>query len=286
MYVVTGGAGFIGSNLVKLLNKQGIEDILIVDDCSDASKLMTLKTLKFLAYRDLDNINWTELLKLDIQKVFHCGGISSTTETDGKRLLNYNYTHTLSWSEFCQLKQIPLVYTSSASVYGNSKTFVETDQLDPLNPYAVSKHLSEVIASMSNTWVFRPFNVYGSGEQHKGAQQSPISKFKEQVEQEGIVTLFHGSDKILRDFVCVDDVVNVMVNYTSKHPGIYNLGSGVATSFLEIARLYTDNLHRIDMPNELRGKYQYYSKADLTKLRTNLIGDYKFIQPHEYVCQH
>lgn len=286
MYIVTGGCGFIGSNLVKLLNTQGIEDIIIIDDCTDASKLMTLKTLKFLAYRDVDDIKWSWLLKLDIEKVFHCGGISSTTETNGKRLLEYNYTHTLSWSEFCQHKNIPLVYTSSASVYGNSKTFCETDPLDPLNPYAMSKQLSEIVAEMPNTWVFRPFNVYGSGEQHKGNQQSPVSKFKQQFDEQGVVTLFHGSDKIMRDFVCVDDVVNIMVNYTTKHPGIYNLGSGVATSFLDIARLYTENVDHIEMPSELKGKYQYFSQANLDKLRNNLIGDYKFIQPHDYLCQH
>ena len=282
MIIVTGGAGFIGSNLVRYLNSKGIVDILIVDDLTDSRKLMTLKSLKFTAYKDVEDINWKILGTLWIEKVFHCGGISSTTETNGQRLMKYNYTHTLSWAGFCAKEKIPLVYLSSASVYGNSQTFCETDELDPLNPYAVSKMLSEIVAEQPNVWVFRPFNVYGSGEAHKDAQQSPVSKFREEFAQTGRVTVFTGSENTQRDFICVDDVVKIIADYTNKNPGIYNLGCGHSRSFLEIAEMVTDNINTVPFPSHLVGKYQYYSKADLTKLRNNLIGDYQFILPESY----
>lgn len=282
MIVVTGGAGFIGSNLVKYLNAKGITDILIVDDVTDSRKLQNLLKLKFIAYRDLDDINWKVLGTLDIEKVFHIGGISSTTETDGKRLMKYNYSHSLNWAQFCQQRNIPLVYTSSASVYGNSSTFKETDSLDPLNAYAISKVFSEDIRGYENTWIFRPFNVYGHGEAHKDAQQSPVSKFREEFAQTGCVTVFEGSESMQRDFVCVDDVVRILVDYTDKNPGLYNLGCGQTRSFLEIAEMVTDNINVVPFPNHLRGKYQHYSKADLSKLRSNLIGNYQFILPESY----
>lgn len=281
MIVVTGGAGFIGSNLVKYLNSEGFTDILIIDDVTDSRKLDTLSKLQFTAYRDVDSINWKTLRSEWIDKVFHIGGISSTTETDGKKLMEYNYTHTLNWSYFCHSQKIPLVYTSSASVYGNCETFRECDTLNPLNAYAQSKKLSERIPQ-DNTWIFRPFNVYGMGEDHKDSQMSPVSKFHKQFKETGKVTLFDGSDRIQRDFICVDDVVKILVNHTDKNPGTYNLGTGSTRSFLELAEMITDNIEYIPMPSNLLGKYQYYSKADTTKLRQNLIGEYSFITPELY----
>ena len=242
---------------------------------------MVLKELEFTAYRDLDDINWKTMGKMWIDKVFHIGAISSTTEQNGKRLMQYNYTHTLSWSQFCEHWKIPLVYLSSASVYGNSQTFCETDPYDPLNGYALSKSLSEIIVEQPKTWVFRPFNVYGLGEQHKGAQQSPVSKFHQEFLETGKVTVFKGSDKIHRDFICVDDVVRILVDYTNKNPGLYNLGTGDTRSFQQLAEMISDTVETIPFPEILRGKYQFYSKADTTRLKT-LIGNYKFITPEEY----
>lgn len=286
MYIVTGGAGFIGSNLVKYLNSKGITDIIIVDDATDARKLDNIKHLDFLSYVDVDqDIN--RFLKLNITKVFHVGGISSTTETDGKKLMRYNYASTIDWQTICEHKDIPLVYTSSASVYGNSKTFRECDQLDPLNAYATSKMLSERALSHFNTnktWIFRPFNVYGSGETHKDNQASPVSKFTKEFNQHGSVLVFQGSDAISRDFICVDDVVKIMVDYTDKNPGTYNLGTGQADTFYNIAKYITPEVHEIPFPEVLKGKYQYYSCADTNKLRNNLIGDYRFTTVREYLC--
>lgn len=285
MYVVTGGCGFIGSNLVKYLNKKGITEITIVDDLTDGRKLATLKDLKFAAYYDCNSIDWGELGMHWIEKVFHIGAISSTTETNGKKLMEYNYKHTLMWAKYCNMGGTPFVYTSSASVYGNTNSFCETDEHKPINAYAISKSLTEqalINSNVKNAWIFRPFNVYGQGELHKDDQMSPVSKFALQKQKDGAATLFYGSDKIQRDFICVDDVVTILADYTNNNPGIYNLGTGESTSFLDIANLFTDNIHWIEMPEILHGKYQYFSKANTDKLRSKLIGDYKFITPKEY----
>ena len=284
MYVVTGGAGFIGSTLVKYLNQKDINDILIVDDLTDAEKFRNLKQLKFLSYIDVDSLNYNTLVGLGIKKVFHCGGISSTTETDGKRLLKYNYTSTIQWQTFCGGMNIPLVYLSSASVYGNSQTFCETDPLDPLNAYAYSKALSEQALEaygLENTWIFRPFNVYGSQEHHKHNQASPVYKFKKQFSETGCVEVFAGSEAIHRDFISVIDVVDILVNHTNTNPGIYNLGTGSTHSFLDIAKLVTDNVAEIPFPEYLKNKYQFYSKADLTKLQT-LVPNHKFVTVKQF----
>lgn len=287
MYIVTGGAGFIGSNLIKYLNSKGISDILVIDDLTDGRKLKTLCELNFKNFLDADGIAAIQHLpEGSVKKVFHLGAISSTTETDGKKLMQYNYTHTLTWLAFCKSQNIKLVYTSSASVYGNSTTFKESEQMSPLNPYAISKALSEKAMDgnpYANTWVFRPFNVYGPGESHKDNQMSPISKFQQQFEETGKVQVFEGSENIKRDFISVQDVVKVLVDHTDVNPGTYNLGTGQAKSFLDIAKLVTDNIETIPFPNHLLGNYQYYSCANLDKLRADIIGrDFRFTTVDQY----
>ena len=281
MIVVTGGAGFIGSRVIQELNHRGINNIIIVDDLTIGEKFNTLKKLKFSRYIDIDSVDTIDLSR--VKKVFHCGGISSTVENNGKLLMKQNYESTVEWAHYCELYDIPMVYLSSASVYGNSNTFVESDPVDPLNPYAYSKALSEQsVARYNNVWVFRPFNVYGDGEEYKGNQASPISKFKIQHQTQGYVEVFDGSHNIRRDFICVDDVVKILVDYTEKNPGLYNLGTGETESFYNIAKMISDDVREIEFPVNLKDKYQYYSCADTTKLKT-LIGDYKFIKVKEYV---
>ena len=285
MIIVTGGAGFIGSNLIKYLNSQGINDIIVVDDINDPRKLNNLATLNFKRFIDVDKLDFKTIPPV-VEKVFHCGAISSTTEQDGKRLMEYNYQHTLRWVNYCDSVGAKLVYLSSASVYGNSTTFNENDQFDPLNYYAVSKVLTEryiKISGNKNVWVFRPFNVYGRGEDHKDKQASPFTQFKKQFEETGSVNVFVGSQEIYRDFICVDDVVKILADYTDSSPGVYNLGTGEPRSFLEIAQLISPVIHTVQFPVELRGKYQSYSKAFMGKLRNNLIGEYKFITPEEFL---
>lgn len=281
MIVVTGGAGFIGSRVVQELNRQGINNIIIVDDLTIGEKFNTLKKLTFSRYVDIDSVDAIDLSR--VKKVFHCGGISSTVENNGKLLMKQNYESTVEWAHYCELFGIPMVYLSSASVYGNSDTFVESDPVDPLNPYAYSKALSEqAIARYNNVWIFRPFNVYGDGEEYKGNQASPISKFKIQQQNQGYVEVFKGSQNINRDFICVDDVIKILINYTYRDPGLYNLSTGSTETFYNVASYISNDVREISFPKELIGRYQYYSCANIIKLQS-LIGDYKFIKVKDFV---
>lgn len=281
MYVVTGAAGFIGSRIVKELNRRGITNIAVVDNLTNGEKFKQLKELEFERYYDAE-----DLVKNDIRgvrKVYHTGGISSTVETNGRLMMQRNYEDTIQWAKYCAMRDIPMVYTSSASVYGHSATFCETDPVDPLNVYAYSKAMSEqAIAKYDNIWTFRPFNVYGAGEDYKGEQASPVSKFAKQQREQGYVEVFEGSKTTRRDFICVDDIVKIMVNYTHALPGLYNLGTGETDSFYNIASYISNDVREIAFPEHLVGKYQYYSQANTEKLRT-LVGDYKFIKVKDFV---
>jgi ADP-L-glycero-D-manno-heptose 6-epimerase len=281
MYVVTGAAGFIGSRIVKELNRQGITDIAVVDDLTNGEKFKQLKELEFERYYDATDLHKSDIK--GVRKVFHTGGISSTVETNGRLMMQRNYEDTIQWARYSAMRDIPMVYTSSASVYGNSTTFCETDPVDPLNVYAYSKAMSEqAIAKYDNIWTFRPFNVYGAGEDYKGDQASPISKFAKQQREHGYVEVFEGSQTTRRDFICVDDIVRVMVNYTHTLPGVYNLGTGSTETFYNIASYISDDVREIPFPEHLVGKYQYYSCANTDKLRT-LIGDYEFVKVKDFV---
>jgi ADP-L-glycero-D-manno-heptose 6-epimerase len=288
MIIVTGGAGFIGSNVVKELNRIGKKDILIVDDLTDGRKYENLKGLSFSSYMDVDE--FFDLLKHEhvrwdgIDKIFHIGGISSTTETDGKKVMHYNHYFTTFLYAGAYINNIPFVFTSSASVYGNSTTFNEDDKTDPLNLYAFSKVKCEDFMNAfplpDTAYIFRPFNVYGPGEDHKDDQASPITKFQKQLDETGSIKIFEGSASIKRDFISVVDVAYIMVNRTNKlgMGGIYNLGTGKAVSFLDVARSMTEdkNIIEIPFPKSLLNKYQYYSCADRTKLNAIIGNGYTF----------
>jgi len=285
MILVTGGAGFIGSHVIRELNKQGHKDILVVDDLTDGRKYANLVGLSFADYMDVDDffnlINRSASINFD--KIFHIGGISSTTETNGKKVMHYNHHFTSVLYAMARESDIPFVFASSASVYGNSKTFKEDETNDPLNLYALSKDLSERFinkTSNKNTFIFRPFNVYGKNEDHKDDQASPISKFAKQYAETGAVKVFDGSKDIKRDFIWVGDVANIMVNYTKKGMGgTYNLGTGTAVSFYEVAKMITGDkrdIVTVPFPNYLLDKYQYYSCADRSRLNLLIGKDYAF----------
>jgi len=284
MYLVTGGAGFIGSNLVRGLNARGIDDILIVDDLEHGDKHRSLNSLEF---RDLvDHRVFGEaperFLHARTEAIFHQGACSDTTEKNGRFMLSVNYEYSKRLLDVALVRGWPFLYASSAAVYGDGDDgFVETPHCEwPLNVYGFSKqlfdrHVRRVLPKAQSQIVgLRYFNVYGPQENHKGRMASVVLKFHEQATSKGELRIFEGSEKFLRDFVFVGDAVAVNLHFLdhAEHSGIFNCGSGVAESFRklaeETARHYAGaTIAEIPFPDDLKGKYQAYTCADLSRLR-------------------
>lgn len=288
MLIVTGGAGFIGSNLVRALNKIGVTDILIVDNLENGSKHLNLNSLKFSDYIDKNDFE-TELNNLKntkIDGVIHIGACSNTMEYNGRYMLKNNYEYSKKVLDFCLSNNTKFIYASSASVYGNGDNgFRESIECEyPLNVYAYSKFLfDQYIRNLKKNPIqivgLRFFNVYGPQENHKNKMASVIYHFHNQILKENRVKLFEGSDKFIRDFIYIDDIVNIILHfYKNNISGIFNCGTGKGESFLSIAkimqRLYNDaKIEFIPFPKELEGKYQKFTEANLDNLRDN--GNYK-----------
>ncbi len=303
VYVVTGAAGFIGANLVKGLNAQGITDILAVDDLTQGDKFLNLVDCTISDYLDKDE--FLARLKAGgfrraVKAIFHQGACSDTTASDGRYVMDVNYAYSCSLLDFCMAEMIPLIYASSAATYGAHTEFREDPVCEgPLNVYGWSKLLFDqrvrrLPPGGSQVIGLRYFNVYGEREQHKGRMASVAYHFFNQYRAEGHVRLFEGSSgygngEQRRDFVSVEDVVKVNLHFLQNPmvSGIYNCGTGAAQSFNDVAvatlnacraaegrpaatlhELQQQNIVRyIPFPGDLKGKYQSYTQADLTALR-------------------
>lgn len=302
MIIVTGGFGFIGSNFVDYLNKIGMTDIIVIDDLTRGEKFHYLKNANIKDYYDADDFLHREHRRFPywnlIRHIYHFGAISSTTAWNGKEVMKYNYEFSRDLYNEARLHNIGFTFISSASVYGNivyqeHVGFEEEDPTDPLNLYAYSKVMFEkymIDTGMKRAQIFRPFNVYGPNEDHKGNQASPITKFKYEVEDTGIIHVFEGSDKIYRDFINVDDVVKTIAKFPKDKTGVYNLGTGKAVSFQTIAELIADKydgtVQTIPFPDYLKDKYQYFTKANITKL-TNALGyEPPFMSVEKYIREY
>jgi len=290
LIVITGGLGFIGSNIVHTLNDRGYDNILVVDDFTDGTKFTNIVDAGIADYLDkeefLEKIITRGNLGDKIDAIIHNGACSATTEWNGRLVMENNFSYSKALLHFCLNYKVPFLYASSAAVYGGSSVFVEEQQYErPLNVYGYSKMLFDqyvrriLPSAQSQIAGFRYFNVYGPREQHKGGMASVAFHLRNQLVAEGVVKLFEGCDgydngEQRRDFVFVNDVVDVIL-WFFDHPkltGIYNVGSGRSQSFNEVARAVIKahefgELRYIPFPDHLKGRYQSFTEANLSNLR-------------------
>ncbi len=292
MIIVTGGAGFIGSNLIKGLNAAGSSDILVVDDLSNGKKFANLVDCEIQDYQDTEEF-WPQLksgalLPRKISRIFHLGACTTTTEWDGRYLMHNNYAWSRDLLELAVAKRIPFIYASSAAVYGTGTQFIEQRQNEkPISAYGYSKSLFDQYARRHSREVYshsqiaglRYFNVYGPGEQHKGAMASMAWKLNAQLQESDKLELFQGSGghadgEQRRDFIHVDDVVavNLWLMEHKEVSGVFNLGTGTSRSFNELAGQVIawhgrGEIEYIPLPDGLEESYQSFTQADMSALR-------------------
>ncbi|WP_218814218.1 ADP-glyceromanno-heptose 6-epimerase [Rickettsiella endosymbiont of Dermanyssus gallinae] len=289
MIIVTGGAGFIGSNLVKQLNVKYPEiPIVIVDDLTEGIKFKNINDCRVADY--LDQQDFLEKIKQNkyfpkLKAIFHQGACSTTTEWNGKYMMENNFEYSKVLLHYCLSWKVPFIYASSASVYGVGSVFKEELQYEkPINVYAYSKYLFDQYVrnilpeAKSQIVGLRYFNVYGPRESHKGNMASVVLHADQQLRETGIINLFQGNDgygdgEQQRDFIYVDDAVNINLWFLkSKKSGIYNAGTGHSESFNALAQAVIDfhgrgEIHYIPFPASLQGCYQSFTQADLSKLK-------------------
>jgi len=291
MIVVTGGAGFIGSNIVKALNARGIDHIIVVDNLKDGTKFSNMvdcNIADYLSKEDfLERVKSKQSFSKKITAIFHEGACSATTEWDGKFIMQNNYEYSKALLHYSIDNKIQFLYASSAATYGGNLTFsVDPKFEQPLNVYGYSKLLFDQyvrrlnFADDNNQVVgFRYFNVYGPREQHKGSMSSVAFHVNTQILEHGEARLFAGCDgygdgEQRRDFIYVGDAVDVNL-WFMDHPeksGIYNVGTGRSQPFKDVATSVIDyhkkgKINYIPFPDHLKGRYQSFTEADISGLR-------------------
>ena len=316
LYVVTGAAGFIGSRLVAALNREGIREILAVDNLQSADKFRNLVGCEIQDYLDkrdfLARLEANEFEGL-FEAVLHQGACSDTLQSDGRYMMENNYGYSRTLLDWCQDEEVPFIYASSASVYGAGRVFAEARANEgPLNIYGYSKFLFDqhvrqrLAARTAQILGLRYFNVYGPNERHKGRMASVAFHAFNQFMAEGRIRLFVGSDGYAdgeqrRDFVHVDDVVDVNLHFLAHREtsGIFNCGTGRAQSFNEVAAAVVNTVRAargeppltpgelaarglieyIPFPPPLVGKYQSFTQADQAQLRAaGYAGEFRTVQ--------
>lgn len=292
MIVITGAAGFIGSGLLARLNEESIYHILAVDDFSSPAKQGNYATKRFLNLQDREEfLRWLDLQYESVEFIFHLGARTDTTEADPNVFNRLNVKYSVELWNRCVRYRIPLVYASTAATYGTGELGYDDDeallpQLKPLNPYGKSKHTFDkwVLTQTEQPprwWGLKFFNVFGPNEYHKGRMASVVYHGYNEIRKRRRMTLFrsHRPDYAdgmqLRDFIYVKDVVDVLLWLYRNHPasGIYNVGSGTARSFLDLATAtfaamgMEPGIDFIDIPEDIRPWYQYRTEANISKLR-------------------
>lgn len=312
MIILTGGAGFIGSCMLKKLNDEGRDDILVVDHLGEGNKWKNLVGKRFVDFIHKSVFREELLMEIydEIEAIIHFGACSTTTETDADYLIDNNYSYSKDLAAFAIENNIKFIYASSAATYGDGSdgySDKSIENLYPLNCYGFSKQaFDQWVVDMGFDQSFigiKFFNVFGPNEYHKGSMASMIYKSYNQIKENGKVKLFRSTvpeymdGGQMRDFIYVKDVVNIIWDMYHKDDlsGIFNLGTGKARTWNELvsgvfaAMNLPVNIEYIDMPDELKYQYQNFTEADMNKLQTSL-KDLKFSSLedsiNDYVCNH
>lgn len=293
MIIVTGGAGFIGSALIAVLNKRNITDILVVDKLDTDQKWKNLRNLFFADYIEKDDfldLIINDKLNNSIQAIFHLGACSDTTETNASYLIKNNYEYSKLLAQWATTDKIRFIYASSAATYGDgssgfSDVFQNIGNLRPLNIYGYSKHLFDLWAHrtglLKNITGLKYFNVFGPNEYHKADMRSFVIKAFEQIKTTGKVRLFksynpdYADGEQLRDFLYVKDAVEMTLFFydNPRTGGLFNIGTGQARSWNDLVKAVfaamgeKPDIEYIEMPESIRNQYQYFTEADITNLR-------------------
>lgn len=314
LIVVTGGAGFIGSGVIRYLNDQGLQNILIVDDLGKSEKWKNLVGKRYADIVSRHKIfDLLENKNVDVESIIHLGACSSTVETDASYLVENNYKFSVQLAEYAIRNKKRFIYASSAATYGDGSEGFSDDHeglesLYPLNMYGYSKQMFDLWLKdrglLNKVVGLKYFNVFGPNENHKGRMASAIIRFVDEIGKEGKIRLFQSSDpknykngEQKRDFIYVKDAVRMTCAFLhNSHCGIFNIGTGKAWSWNELASSVFKalgrkmNIEYVPMPHDLKGKYQNYTAADMKKTK-NALKKLSECSPLEvtakdYVCNH